>query len=467
MRSESSRRFFDLEGVCKRVSKATGRLWAPDFPFAPSKVPVFYGWIIVFAASVGTVFSIPGQTMGFSVFTEILIEELGLSRVQLSTAYCIGTVLSGFTLPSLGRLFDRLGARRMIVYAAIVTGLVLVYLSQCRNILDVISEAAPFLGRGVIAFGVICLGFYMIRASAQGVLTMTSRNVMGKWFDYHRGLALAISGTVTSFAFSISPRFLDALIDRFGWSGAWMVLALLTLTVMVLLGWLLYRDNPEECGLVMDGSAAGRKEHDHNPDMMISRDYTRREALRTPSFWIFNLSFAFLSLFYTAFTFHLLSIAGEAGIEKKTILSLFVPMAVISVFSNLFCGWINSRTRLKYLLFILNLAAFLSVIGLVYLGARWGMILYVAGNGISGGFFASLIGIVWPRFFGRTWLGAISGVGMSSMVITSGIGPLLFSASMAWFQGYTPVLWLSAVIPAALMIASWRADNPQRFLEPS
>ena len=39
------------------------------------------------------------MTMGFTVFTDVLMEELGLSRVELSLAYCLGTVTSGLTLP--------------------------------------------------------------------------------------------------------------------------------------------------------------------------------------------------------------------------------------------------------------------------------------------------------------------------------------------------------------------------------
>ena len=67
-------------------------IWDVRTPFAPSKCPFFYGWVIVFAATIGSIFSIPGQTMGFSVFTDVLIEELGLTRVELSSAYCLGTV---------------------------------------------------------------------------------------------------------------------------------------------------------------------------------------------------------------------------------------------------------------------------------------------------------------------------------------------------------------------------------------
>ena len=181
------------------------RKWDPAFPFSPKKFTFFYGWVIVLAGTLAVVFSIPGQTMGFSVFTDVLIKELGLSRVQLSTAYCLGTVISGLSLPFFGRLYDRIGARKMIVYSALATGLVLLFLSQVKNILMLLDQIIP-VSPSIIAFVIITLGFFMIRASAQGVLTMTGRNAIGKWFDNNRGKAFALSGVVTAFSFSFAPR---------------------------------------------------------------------------------------------------------------------------------------------------------------------------------------------------------------------------------------------------------------------
>lgn len=447
------------------VAPMPKKLWEPGFPFQPARAPFFYGWIIVAVASIGIVFSIPGQTMGFSVFTDILMSELGLSRVQLSSAYFIGTVLSGFTLPLLGVWFDRLGARRMVVYTSVATGLILFYLSWVRGLLDQLAPIDPdtttFLPRTATAFVLITIGFYLIRASAQGVLTMTSRNVIGKWFDYHRGIALAASGTVTAFAFSVAPAALNGLVDRIGYSHTWQLLGGLTIGVMAVLGWLFFRDNPEECGLVMDGGVT-QQSGKENADMTIYRDYQRKEAVATWPFWAFNLSFSFFSLFATSYTFHIVSIGEEAGRTSVEIFKYFIPMSIVSVATNIGAGWLSSRTRLKYLLFVMNLAALAGVIGLLYLSTWLGLVAYIAGNGICGGFFSALTGIVWPRFFGRTHLGAISGLGMSSMVIASGIGPLVFSLSKDSFGSYGVALWISAVIPAVLAVGSLRADNPQR-----
>lgn len=436
--------------------------WSPKVPFDPARCPFFYGWVIVVVATIGIIFSIPGQTMGFSVFTDILMRELGLTRVELSLAYCVGTVMSGFTLPYLGRVFDRVGARRMLVYAALATGAVLFYLSQVRRLLDfLIGVLGEWVSATAIAFSVILIGFYLIRASAQGVLTLTSRNAIGKWFDYHRGMALSVSGVVTAFAFSAAPRGLDLLVAHYSWDGAWMVLGGLTLTVMVLLGWLFVRDNPEECGLVMDGDAKVSRSKGH-ADSVMHHDFTRDQAVRTWAFWMFNLTFVFISFHSTSFTFHIESIGAAAGRARSEVFGYFLPMSFVSVVTNLLCGWWSSRTRLKLHLALMNLGSLVGVLGLVYLHTELGVWAFILGNGMAGGFFVALSGIVWPRFFGRKWLGAISGLGMASMVISSGLGPLSFSLSLRLTGSYEPIIWLAGLVPLSLFIGSFWADNPQR-----
>ena len=439
------------------------RLWSPKVPFDPATCSFFYGWVIVVVATVGIIFSIPGQTMGFSVFTDILMRELGLTRVELSLAYCVGTVLSGFTLPCLGRMFDRVGARRMLVYAALATGTVLLYLSQVRRVLDLLKTwVGDWVSATAIAFGVILVGFYLIRASAQGVLTLTSRNAIGKWFDYRRGVALSLSGVVTAFAFSAAPRGLDLLVAWLGWDGAWLMLGGLTLTVMVGVAWLFVRDNPEECGMKMDGDVSLAKRGKAHADSVMHHDFTRGEAVRTWAFWMFNLSFVFISFHSTSFTFHIESIGAEAGRERSQVFGYFVPMSFVSVATNLLCGWLSSRTRLKLHLAAMNVGSLIGVVGLVYLDSPLGVAAFILGNGIGGGFFVALSGIVWPRFYGRQWLGAISGLGMASMVVASGVGPLVFSLSLRLTGSYEPIIWMAGSVPFSLLIGSFWADNPQR-----
>jgi cyanate permease len=267
-----------------------------------------------------------------------------------------------------------------------------------------------------------------------------------------------------SFAFSAAPTFLDFLITRFDHDGAWLVLAGMSVCIMAPLAWFVFRDTPEQCGMVMDGADLSAKKGEVNPDMRIHHQFTREEAIRTFTFWAFALSFGFFSFFSTAFTFHIVSIGEEFGFQKGDIIALFIPMAAISVVVSLFFGAINTRTRLKWLLIAMNLGAVAGAIGLMRLNTSPGGWAYVVGNGFCGGGFMALSGLVWPRFFGRERLGAISGVNMSLVVIASGIGPLLFGISKQWMGGYVPILLMSAILPGVLAIASLWADNPQRKL---
>ena len=435
--------------------------WNVRTPFAPSRSPFFYGWVIVFAATLGNIFSIPGQTMGFSVFTDLLMEELKLTRMELSLAYCLGTVASGLTLPWLGKVLDQWGERKMAVYSVVATGLILFYLAQTGPLSRALGSILP---AGTAAFLVIGLGFYMIRAAAQGVLSMTCRNAVGKWFDHQRGLALAISGVLVSFSYSLAPRGLDWLIQKYGGhEGAWIAMGIGTLVIMAPLAWLLFRDRPEDDGLKMDNGKIAKKEN-LNPDMHIHHEFTRSEVIRDYSFWVFNLTFSFFGLYATAFTFHILSLGEEYSIDREYILRLFFPIAVVSVITNLIVGVINSSIRLKTLLFIMNLGCLSAVLGMLYLDHSAGILAYVIGSGIAGGGFVSLSGIVFPRFYGRKHLGAISGVNMSSTVIASGLGPLLYAACNDLTNSYRLILIGSAYIPAALALLSLRADNPQMKL---
>ena len=431
--------------------------WSPTVPFSPANWPFFYGWTIVGAATLITIFSIPGQTMGFSVFTDLMMAELGLSRVALSLAYCVGTVASGFTLPRLGRLFDRWGERRMAVMSSAATGLVLCGFAGLGPLLDRVAFA-----RSTIAFVAVTIAFYLIRASAQGVMTLAGRNAIGRWFNHRRGIATAVSGVLTAFAFSVAPKYLDRLIVTFGHRGAWAILGLAMITVMAPLSWLLFRDDPESVNLAMDGDTGGPRGA-INPDMTIHRESTRDEALRTYSFWIFNFSFAFYALYATAFTFHIVSLGAEFSFSKTRILGLFPAIAVVSVSTNLLFGWLSAHTRLKWLLVIENLGGVLAAVGLLCLNRPGGVIAYVLGNGMASGGFICLSGIFLPRFFGRLHLGAIGGVNMACMVIASGIGPLLFGACLHFTGSYVAILSISVAIPAVLALLSLKADNPQRM----
>ena len=443
-----------------------GGPWRVDFPVRPGAWPFFYGWVIVVISTLGVCASMPGQTIGVSVFTTRLMETLGLSSMQLSVAYMLGTLLSAFGLSAGGRFFDRSGARKSIVYSLLALGLVLIGLSFVEAISVVLARVPGFALRDWLApFVVLTFGFALLRFTGQGMVTMSARAMLGKWFDRRRGTVTGWSGAVVAFSFSCAPIGFEQLIRSIGWQGAWRVMGLFIIAVLALLFWIFARDNPEECGLEMDGGR-GTRERKANPDATIYRDYSKEEAQRTFAFWAFTAMFALNGLVVTAYAFHVIAVGRELGVSDDFILGLFVPSAVVAVVSGFVVAWLTDQSwvRIKWLLFGMaaaSLAGFGAVGAGSYPELSW---LHVLGFGFSGGAFGSLSAIVWPSFFGREHLGAISGMFMTIIVVASAIGPFLFSLAEQLFGAYRAGFVGAAAAAAAIAVAALRADNPQRQL---
>ena len=310
-----------------------------------------------------------------------------------------------------------------------------------------------------IAVGILIIGFFALRFCGQGVLTMVSRNMIAKWFVRKRGLVVGITGIFISFGFSTSPKLLDVLIGKVGWRMTWILCALVAGFLFSIIVFIFYRDNPEECGLVPDGSLSNKKEKSIHS---VKKQFTLAEARKNFAFWIFSLSLAMCALYITAVTFHIASVFASAGLSSKEAFMIFIPSSFISIAVRLLGGWISDKIKLKYLLSAFILGMIISISGMILLdGGKIPLWSLVFGNGMMSGLFALVLSIAWPTYFGRKNLGAISGLNMTIIIFFSAIGPWIFSQSLALSNSYRPAgyVCLSAVL--ILFILSFKADNPQ------
>ncbi len=425
-------------------------------PFSPARWPFFYGWTILFWGVIGVILSVPGQTTGVSAFIEPLIEELEISRLQLSGAYMFGTLTSSFFLTPAGKLFDRVGARVMGFGSCFLLGLVLYLLSCVDRIAAILAALFP---EHVAVVGLLALLFFLLRLSGQGVLTMSSRNMIMKWFDRKRGLVSGITGAAVAFGFSYAPTLFSKLIGMHGWSGTWLLTSLVLLIVFAPLILIFFRDNPESCGLFPDGKTVpvnDRKKPEAN------RQFTLPEARRTFSFWAFSMTLAVQAFVITAVTFNIESIFEEAGMTGAEGFAIFPPAAKISVVITLLGGWLCDRIQLRWLLTVMLVAMSANLIGMIFLRPGWPIPCIIIGNGIANGMFAILVGVTWPRYYGREHLGAISGLCMTLMVVFSSIGPAFFSSMLRVTGSYAPGYHICLIATGALIAGSFFARNPQQ-----
>jgi len=428
-------------------------------PFPVSKIPFFYGWVILGAGTIGVLMSIPGQTMGVSVFTESLLSDLHISRLNLSLAYLVGTLGSGLIITHAGKLYDKYGARVMAFTAGVMLGVMLVFLTRIDHLVAHLTGDG-WLNAGLLTFILLAIGFWGIRFFGQGLLTMVSRNMVMKWFNRRRGLANAVLGIFSALGFSVAPKILDQIIQQYEWRGAWIFLALLVGIGFALFVLLFYRDNPQDCGTVADGNLKLDNKR-RRPPSLPDHDFTLTEARRTLAFWAFTMGLFLSALYISGLTFHVVSIFEASGLTREQALGIFIPTSLIAVGIQFLGGYVSDYIRLKFLLLIFALGLIITTLGLTFLGghllAYW---MIIVGNGVVWGLYTVLIGVTWPRFFGLKHLGAISGFSLSWTVIGSALGPYMFSLSVRFTGSYNLVAWICLVIALLLVGIAFKADNP-------
>ncbi len=87
------------------------------------------------------------------------------------------------------------------------------------------------------------------------------------------------------------------------------------------------------------------------------------------------------------------------------------------------------------------------------------MWLLILGIGAGGGV-GLLMAITWPRYYGRSHLGAISGLAMAIQVAGSAVGPYLFSLSLDLTGSYAGAAWACLCVAVSLLLLSFRANRP-------
>ncbi len=392
--------------------------------FAVNRLPFYYGFVILFISSLGIIASIPGQTMGVSVFTDHFIASLDISRIQLSSAYMVGTLASSFIAPFTGLFYDKKGPRVTTFIATVVLAVFLLYLGFSDRILASLAGTAG--NASVIALIMMTFGFFGIRMSGQGALTMVSRATLACWFSTHRGITSGVLGIITSFTFSFAPRVLQGMINRFTAGGAFIVMALILLFIFLPLALLLYRKDPASCNLEMEEGLENRRKKKRQV-IDTGLQLTIGEVKRRPLYWILVGTFGFFSMFNTGFTFHIVSIFSDQGATATEAVSIFLPIAIVSIASSFFSSYASDRIQLTHLFRLYGLSCLLASVSMLIIDSPAGIPLMIVAFGLAGGFFGTLLAVTFPKLYGTKHIGAITGLASSVVVAGSALGPWLFS----------------------------------------
>lgn len=299
-------------------------------PFKSLYNRVFYGWwIVAFGA---TIISVGGGILyhGFTIFFLPLTRDLGVSRAAISLLYGAARLEGGVEGPIVGHLIDRFGPRAIIIGGIFLSGIGMILLATVESFWTFF-----FIYVFIVSLGYNAGFFHPVYAA------------VNTWFIRRRGLAFSIVSGSGNIGGIIMAPLLAYLILNFGWRTGAVISGLIILLIGIPCALPLYR-SPEVLGLKPDGgpSTAPSANDATSPAPILSKpeqDFTVREALRTPTYWVLTSGIAMRLFVTVALSVHFVPILVWKGMDEATAAYLVSLFAFTSIFSALAMGWMGDR----------------------------------------------------------------------------------------------------------------------------
>ncbi len=411
-------------------------------PFASGRTSFYYGWVILAVSTVASFASSPGQTYTFSVFLEHFRDDLGLPSTLISTLYLAGTVTASVMIVGVGRVLDILGGRVMLVVSGVLIGCGALWMSQ-------VSGAVELL-----------IGFALMRTLGQGALSLIPTTLVSLWFVRRRARALAIVGLGGAVAGGVFPIMSSWLISVFGWRGAWVAIAIMVWSILLIPAGVLVRRSPESVGLSPDGDTPRAKRASDDPSTVEEFAFTVREAIHTRSLWLLMFAASAQSMVATGLMFHQISLFGARGLSSATAAGVFGVVAPAMIAGQFLSGFLAERYPLRYMVAGAQLFLTASVLFIFLVSAPWHAFLYGAILGLTTGFLMNSMMAIWPQYYGREHLGSIRGVTQFASMASSAAGPLPLAVAFDATDAYSAGLIVFAIVPLVCGVAALLAVRP-------
>jgi len=399
---------------------------------------IFYGWWIIIASSIITTYNGGILFYGFTAFFNPILNEFGWSRAATSLAFSLQRLEGGIAAPIVGYFIDRLGPRKMSLFAVTVFGAGFILLSKVNSLLTF-----------YIAFIIISIGhsagFYSVGAT-----------VVANWFVRKRGKAMGFLTGGVCLAGTLVP-VLVRLIDTYGWRQSLVITGIGMWIIGIPLSFV-FRNRPEEYGMLPDGDVVKGETRDDDkistsPDVqtqptVIESEFTAMEAIRTRSFWMLavGLSVSFMAM--SAVFVHIMPFLESIGISREKAGYVVTFTILLSVLGRIGLGWLSDHMDKRY---VFCIALGLQSIGLLFFAnirTFWHIIFFLVTFSPGYGAPIPLRPAIQGEYFGRKQFGTIQGLLLSISTVSSMIGPPFAGWICDVTGSYRLAFLILAAIPA-------------------
>ncbi len=404
---------------------------------------IYYGWVLLAVAMIAGSFSTGAGVWGASVMARPMTAALGWSRASYFGALTIRSLVAGALAPIIGPLQDTPnGPRRLMLLSAVLLGVSLMA-----------TRWVEYHWQFYLLFGL--LGGI---AQVTGINALT-RVILPKWFVRKRGRVMGLAAMGPGFGPMLFPISIQALIELLDWRDAWFVLGLAALVILVPVSFMV-RTRPEDMGLLPDGDKPGEPPPARPdpaprpaaaPRMSGAPDgLTVRESLRTMALWLIIGAFMLVGLGMGGLHANLVTYFQDIGLAASVAALSGTAFAVASVALRPVWGLLAERVTVRYLIGPQLILSAGTVLLILNVGGQTSMLIAAALHGLTIGAYITLQNLLVADYFGRSHLGAISGLIRPFMTGAGAVSPLLIAFLFDIQDSYT----MAFLIIAAAWVAA-------------
>ena len=413
-----------------------------DRPPAIRKRPrVFYGWWVVAAALLLSIFQGGVLFYGFTLIITPLRDETGWSVTQVTAVFPIFGVIAAVIAPALGFGFDRIGPRPLLTMGLLLMGAGLVLMGQAKSL--------PMF---YVAFIVANIGSTSI--------WMATAPAVANWFVRMRGRALGVYTLGFGLAGIMSP-LLFQLIETVGWRDALLIVGIVTWALLPVSVWVIRR-RPEDVGQWPDGADGPPATNDDGGSGEIN--VSAGKALRTRTFWLLSIGSMMVFLTISALQVHWSPLLQSVGFSERFAANLLFVLPLSTVVGRIGFGFlvdIWDKRRMAAVAFVLQgIAVF--VLTQVEADRWWLLPAFFVFWGLGFGGTVVTRPALQAEMFGRFSFGAINGILFMTGEAGFALAPHIASLGFESMGSYTPVFLVFGVLSviAAPIILAMRKPGP-------
>ena len=268
-----------------------------------------------------------GLRSSFGVYIKPMEAEFGWGRGALSGVAAVSLLILGAVGPFVGRLADRWGPRRVVVFSLLLLGLGA--LGACR---------AQGLAQIYLTIGLL------MAVGAGGLSIATGSTVAARWFEQRRGVAIGLAaGGMSAGQLVVIPLAMSLTLS-YGWRTSYFWLAVGLLVLMIPIALLLVRNDPAELGLRPYGATGTASAAASAAALEKSQRVAALEAMRMPQFWLLMATFFVCGYTSSGMVLtHFMPHALEHNFSELQASIALAVMGAMNVLGTIASGWICDR----------------------------------------------------------------------------------------------------------------------------